>query len=769
MKYRLTFCILLLLFVAGSMSLIMAQTPQWITASESQSETNTWLGFKKDFVVSSVPQVLKARIAVDSKYWLWLNDKLIVFEGGVKRGPNRNDTYFDSIDLAPYLKQGDNTIAVLVWYFGKQGFSHNPSGQVALFFDAESPELSLVSDETWTAFVHPAYYTPLGEKPNFRLPESNIGFDANKDIEEWFLLKDKRTFQPAKVLGTEGCAPWNRLHPRIIPLWKDYGYADYRSVIRRQGSKCDTLICELPYNAQITPYFKVNAHKGDIISIKTDHYYGGGPANVRAEYIAKDGIQEYESFGWMNGHKVIYIVPQRAEIIELKYRETSYNTDFAGSFKCNDEFFNRFWEKARRTLLVTMRDTYMDCPDRERSQWWGDAVNESGETFYALCPQSHLLTKKGMYELIGWQQEDGTLYSPIPSSNWNKELPGQMLASIGYYGFWNYYLHTGDLQTIKNLYGGVNKYLNIWEKNPDGTVKVRQTAWVWGDWGTNIDKEALFNAWYYIALKGAQKMAVALGYEKDGTSLSNQMAEFKQAYNEKFWNGKVYRSPSYTEDTDDRVHALAVVSGLADSKQFPSIFKVFQTKEYASPYMEKYVTEALFLMGKGEYGLQRMKKRFKEMVEDPQCSTLYEGWGIGENGYGGGSSNHAWSGGGLTVLAQYVCGVLPIESGYSKFMVKPIFAGLNNVALTMECVKGKIKVSWEKNKQNLVLKISVPLNTQGLIVVPKNKIKLITCNGKDVWTKYGVSNASEIRCLGVHDENIEFLVNGGDYLFNCSE
>lgn len=345
MKYRLTFCILLLLFVAGSMSLIMAQTPQWITASESQSETNTWLGFKKDFVVSSVPQVLKACIAVDSKYWLWLNDKLIVFEGGVKRGPNRNDTYFDSIDLAPYLKQGDNTIAVLVWYFGKQGFSHNPSGQAALFFDAESPELSLVSDETWTAFVHPAYYTPLGEKPNFRLPESNIGFDANKDIEEWFLLKDKRTFQPAKVLGTEGCAPWNRLHPRIIPLWKDYGYADYRSVIRRQGSKCDTLICELPYNAQITPYFKVNAHKGDIISIKTDHYYGGGPANVRAEYIAKDGIQEYESFGWMNGHKVIYIVPQRAEIIELKYRETSYNTDFAGSFKCNDEFFNRFWKK----------------------------------------------------------------------------------------------------------------------------------------------------------------------------------------------------------------------------------------------------------------------------------------------------------------------------------------------------------------------------------------------------------------------------------------
>ena len=37
------------------------------------------------------------------------------------------------------------------------------------------------------------------------------------------------------------------------------------------------------------------------------------------------------------------------------------------------------WEKSQRTLYITMRDTYMDCPDRERAQWWGDEVNESGE------------------------------------------------------------------------------------------------------------------------------------------------------------------------------------------------------------------------------------------------------------------------------------------------------------------------------------------------------------------------------------------------------
>lgn len=97
-------------------------------------------------------------------------------------------------------------------------------------------------------------------------------------------------------------------------------------------------------------------------------------------------------------------------------------------------------------------------------------------------------------------------------------------------------------------------------------------------------------------------MAVALGYEKDGTSLSNQMAEFKQAYNEKFWNGKVYRSPSYTEDTDDRVHALAVVSGLADSKQFPSILKFFRQKNMLVLIWRSMLRKHYFLWGKENMG-----------------------------------------------------------------------------------------------------------------------------------------------------------------------
>ena len=94
---------------------------------------NTWLIYRKDVKLDAVPTEMFADIAADTKYWLWINGEPVVFEGGLKRGPAPNSIYFDRVDIAPYLKAGDNTIAVLVWHFGKNGFSHVDSGSAGLF------------------------------------------------------------------------------------------------------------------------------------------------------------------------------------------------------------------------------------------------------------------------------------------------------------------------------------------------------------------------------------------------------------------------------------------------------------------------------------------------------------------------------------------------------------------------------------------------------------------------------------------------------------
>lgn len=704
---------------------------KWIgLASQDTNLTNIWAGFRKDFNIDRLPKQAIAKIAVDSKYWLYVNDELVVFEGGLKRGPNPSDTYYDEVDISKHLKKGSNTIAIKVWYFGKHGFSHNSSGMLGLLFDLQSEKFELYSDNSWLVKRLVEYQSAPGKEPNFRLPESNILYDARLGDQGWYSGEGKLTsFEPAIEHGAFGSPPWNKLVKRSIPLWKDFGLKAFRSQdIRRKG---DTIICKLPYNMQFTPYFDIEANAGDSIHIVTDNYlyYNGSAENLRAAYIAKNGRQQYESLGWINGHMLYLIVPEHVKINQLMYRETGYDTEFTGFFECSDPFFNKLWQKAARTLYITMRDTYMDCPDRERAQWTGDVVLEAQEAFYALSPSSHALAKKWLYELIGWQKADGVLFSPVPAGNWDKELPDQALASIGYYGIWMYYMHTGDKQVLVDLYPAIQKYISLWEKEKDGLVLLREGGWQWGDWGEHKDMLLLYNLWYYLALKGSYLMADEMGYKEDMLRTGEEMKQFKQTFNQRFWNGAAYRDPSYSGKTDDRVHALAVLADIADKDKYDVILDVFSKQEHASPYMEKYVFEAMYKMRQPVLANARHKKRFAEMIDNPNFTTLFEGWGIGKDGYGGGTINHAWSGGGLTIMSSEACGIKPLEPGYKTFAVTPQLGDLSYAKTKIPSIMGEIESSITRSADQMAVKFNVPKGTTALFELPFEKYKSIFING----------------------------------------
>ena len=45
----------------------------WILPTDMLSKPNIWISFRKEFDAETLPQSLKARIGVDSRYWLWIN------------------------------------------------------------------------------------------------------------------------------------------------------------------------------------------------------------------------------------------------------------------------------------------------------------------------------------------------------------------------------------------------------------------------------------------------------------------------------------------------------------------------------------------------------------------------------------------------------------------------------------------------------------------------------------------------------------------------
>lgn len=695
-------------------------TGSWIWNQENHP--NTWLAFRKTVDLKNVPERIKTLVAVDSKYWLWINGELVIREGGLKRTPNPTDTYVDTMDIAPFLKNGKNTIAALVWYWGKEGHGHNGSGHGGFFLETISEDApKIITDTGWKVKQHTAFDTLLrGTQPYRPLAEFNVVYDARKDMDGWQQPAfDDASWENAVSYGIPPKGPWGNLTLRQIPQWKDYGLKDYQNRFP-ESSMGNILTMQLPYNAQITPYFKIKAKAGQRVDIRTDCYTDGGAYNVRAEYITKEGIQEFECPGWMSGEQVWYCFEPEIEILSLKYRETGYNTDFVGSFTCDDDFYNTLWEKARRTLYLNMRDNFMDCPTRERAMWWGDVVIESLQSYYAFSPDVYLLTQKAINELVNWQTKEGVLYSPIPGPHPPlifgpyRELPLQSLAAVSKQSLEYYYLFSGDTETLKMAYPAIKKYLSLWEMGDDGLVVHRDGKWNWQDWGTNIDVPLLDNAWYYSTLDMAKRLAVLAGMPTDTVVYAQRMKSIKRGFNRLFWTGSEYRSPTNQKPTDDRGNAMAVVIGLADEDKWDKIRQVLNKEHHASMYMEKFVLEALWKMGAAQEALDRIKKRYDEVVRSP-VSTLPEGWSFRTFSQ---SRNHGWSGGPLILFMQYVAGIMPVKPQFEEFRVAPQIGNLKSVETVVPTPSGNIELHIT-NETDYKLTLHVPDGTKAILHLPE--------------------------------------------------
>ena len=689
-----------------------------------------WQCFRKEFNLISTSGV-DLQIAADTKYWLFVNGELVIREGGLKRGPNPTDTYCDTFSSISNLKCGKNVVALLVQYYGRNSFSHKPSAVAGVYFNLKTRTNHITSDKSWKAIRYDAFWAPTDENPKgakqYRLAGANVGYDARKAVDFASADFDDSAWSNAvEASATE--AEWGGFVERPIPQWRWSELTDYLSISKNEEGAIE---CQMPYNLHATPYMRIKANGGEKITICTDDYWIGPACSFKTEYIAKAGEQEFETPIWANGHSVLYYIPEGVEVIELKYRESGYDSDFVGSFKCDNGFCNSLWQKAARTLYVTMRDNYMDCPDRERAQWWGDVVVELGEAGYLFDARAHLLTGKAILELMNWQQPNGVIASPVPG--WYKsELPCQMLASVGYYGFQTYYMLTADHQTITEIYPRVRKYLfEVWNPQNSGLVNVRRGGWYWGDWGKNIDKPALQQCWYAVALKGFAQMARTTGHRSDAMMAEQMLNKMYYSFNEKYWDSEKnhYKSPTYKDVPDDRVQAMAVLAGFVPEERY-EIIRDFFTKYYnASPYMEKYVLEALCVMGYYEDALKRMEQRFGQMVAAPH-TTLWEGWEYtGGKGMkyksGNGTYNHAWSGGGLTILSQYIAGIEPIKPQFEHFKVSPNLGSLQWVESVVPTVYGNITMHAKRNNDELDITLTIPQGTTAQVVAPKGYTNII--------------------------------------------
>lgn len=744
---------------------------KWIWTNDNSN--NTWVKLRKTIEISKVPNTLIAKLSVDSKYWLYINNEEVIFEGGLKRGPNKNDGYYDYIDIAPYLKEGKNIISVLAWYWGSKGSSYSnvSTYQAGFIFEASNEELYIISDSSWKVKRDNAYIqsNSLTEsQPNYRLPEYNISYQANYETDKKWRESsfDDSLWESASVKGSYGDEPWNNLWKRPIPLIKNYGYFDYNNTndyLNYTVKENERIIMKVGKNIQLCPYIKLNAPSNNLqIMISTETTISSQGDSVRTYYYTKEGEQEFTSLGFMNGQYVYYDLSKGVTINEIGYYKTGYDTNKVGSFNSEDDDFNRLWEMSYDTLYVTMRDNFMDCPNRERAQWMGDVTNEMEQIIYSMDYNSYLLYEKSIDQVLGFINND-VLPTVTPISNSWFELVVQNLCTIS--GVWTYYQYSGRSEIIRKSYPYFYNYLKLWSINEYGLVNHRTGSWDWMDNDAiSPDTVVIENAWYYKALTALSNMAKLFNDEEVVNFAEERKMPIYDAFNDYLYTSKGYMDTNSVIQPDDRANAITVLAGLVPKENYETVINVLKYKKNSSPFWEKYVLEAMCEMGYVDEALKRMKSRYRTMlsytlIDDEPYTTLWEKWEGGD-----GTKNHAWSGCPMTILSKYVLGVAPLSSNYNDFIVKPNYNTLTSVKGEVPTLKGQINVEFNFENERFNLKLKCPEDTKVILAIPYiSKDKEIDINNQKIYSAGYIKNNDKYKYINCDENYIYFQVSGGEY------
>jgi len=759
-------------------------TANWIWQS-ADGPVNTWLCLRKTVTLSAAPASAPTRIAAENNYWLYINGRLVVPGGGLDLRPDLTNTYYDSIDIAPYLDSGKNVIAALAWYKGGiDGYSQIMAAKGGFLFEshiAGATPAAIVSDNTWKALVHPSF-SKTGQSrewDEYKWVQYPVMYDARNSPGDWTGLSfSDSAWAAATRKGVPPAAPWNKLVHRTIPMHTSFAPVSYKNQSSLPASIATnaTMRGNVGMNIQGRAYLKITAPAEVSIAIRMNEWY-------TERYITSSGTQEYTTYQWQNSsgqpwsaHEVEYAftnVKGTVTIESLKFVQSGYDADCVGAFDCSDPRLDTLWTKCKNTSYVCMRDQFYDCPDRERGQWWGDVSEQLLYNFYLYDPKAWLLAKKGFRELMNTQKPDYSLYTTAPGISYH--LPDQNVAAVT--SLYDYFMYTGDSALIRELYPKAAAFIKNYaaaSRDKSGMLILKDGPWNWIDWGDKLDIKTggactVVNGLFVRLMDAAKAMALIAGSTADTAVYNGFQISVRNNFNAYFWNAtaKAYvfgRFNSVQSDTiDDRSNAWAVLAGAADSAKGACVLSILNKQQNAGPYQERYIEDAMFVMGKDSAAIARMLSYYKPDI-DAWSTTMWERMGSIP------SNNHAWAASPCYLLGAYVAGIKPLTAGFSTYRVMPMLGPLNAVSVSVPTKYGIISAIDSLQSDRFTMRLNSPQGTQAVVGIPRRGAwQMITANGAMVWKLGKFGTITGIAGVGADSQYITFNVAPGEWKFVASQ
>lgn len=566
-----------------------------------------------------------------------------------------------SFDLLPYLKAGENVLAVRLgngWYHQTERIAEGKFvfGLPKLWFELTLTDAD--GRQEWIESDRQTLWHPGGLlKNNLFLGEVR---DLRKEPEGWqYPGADLSGWKPAQpvhapetLLEEQTCPP-DRVIRKLYPIL--IGEYDGRKIYDCRENIAGRVV------------LSCLGKKGECITVR------------HAEELAADGTLDFESAGGSDQlQQDHYICDGRIQTLHplfcwhgFRYFETEgscevlcvevIHTDVAvtSSFSCSDPVLNWLYEAYIRTQLDNYHGCVpSDCPHRERLGYTGDG-QLTAETAMLLLDAKELYRKWYQDILDSQGAETGHIPHTAPflgggggPGGWGCAVYQVPLAWAKIYG---------DDSLLVQGYDAILRWFDYMDAHSEKGLVVREEegGWCLGDWCFPASEEkeqlpeAFINTFYY--LHGLQEMMQIS--EKMNNKLPIRFAEREKNVKNAFLDA--YFDPETGEFCEGRAagNAYGLALGLGDERTKKHLVEKYEAlgRFDTGIFGTSMLLEQLFSIGAGDLAVRLLTNdseaaSFAHMKRNG-ATTLWERWDGRE------SHNHPMFGACVRLLFTQILGI----------------------------------------------------------------------------------------------------------------
>ncbi|MBB6501653.1 alpha-L-rhamnosidase N-terminal domain-containing protein [Pedobacter cryoconitis] len=786
MKLRL---VLILYMTSGIINQVMCQVPSsinpsllkgawpalWITSPGAAQREYGVYHFRKTFVLSqNLPKSFLIHVTADNRYRLFINGKPIC------SGPARGDLFnwfYETVDIAPYLTEGENTIAALVWNMGTLAPVAQISNQTAFVLQGNTAVEQIVNtDASWKVKKSKAY-TPCSLDNAERLKAYMVvgpgdQVDGNQYPWDWELPEyNDASWNAAEEIThpePEGYGTDNRwtLAPRNIPLLEEH-LLRFPLIRRTTGMKIDQKVLTgkkpviIPANQNVSilidqqfitaGYPELIVSKGKGARLKLTYaeslFDKKGNKGNRNEIDHKEINGNYDIFLldggngrkfrplWFRAYRYLQldITTNDEPLIlnDIYGMKTGYPLHMNAAFSCSDPSLKKIWESGWRTAQLCAGDMYYDTPYYEQLQYTGDSRIQALISLYTSGDDR--LMRKAILDFYHSRTPEGLTQGRYPSNRL------QIIPTFSL--FWismvhDYWMHRQDDVFIRQFLPAINEITAWFNARIDHKKKMLGPLTWWNfidwdnfnDWGTAPGaangNSSIITLQYAYTLNQSAELLRAFNHNLQADE-NEMLASDLNAHT--YWycyNAKRNLIADTPEQQTYSQHAgiWAILSGAVSLQEAQSIMKkMLEDKSIGQVtfFYRFYLTQALKKAEMGDLyydGLEPWRNMLKLGLTT-----------FAEKPEPTRSDCHAWSASPDYDFLATICGIMPEAPGFSKVLIKPALGQLTEATGMMPIPSGKVIVKLKRKGPNGVqAELTLPEQVSGTF---NWKGKIITLHG----------------------------------------